>query len=230
MPYTLNREHVAVAFSSGELLNGDEPVAMKAVEVGPLIVTSQVLAASDPFVVHEPAPFTQSVPNGRHPVTLAIANYGTDERVAFARVLFSDQPPVSWQMAVTELNEGLSTLGPDEFFGYGVDAGTGCFMDPAAGKLLSQRATQDENFVEDVMVAEMDKTYLHTRSWVDIRPIASRDENIICFSSGFGDGSYPSFFGFDVNGEVCQLITDFCLFHEETTQPSEQKLWWEFWK
>ena len=33
--------------------------------------------------------------------------------------------------------------------------------------------------------------------------------NIIMFSSGWGDGIYPSFFGYDESGKICALYIDF---------------------
>jgi hypothetical protein len=61
----------------------------------------------------------------------------------------------------------------------------------------------------------MQTTYRGTRSWFDCRPSSERDENIICFSSGWGDGSYPSFFGFSAEGRLCALVTDFFILSEE---------------
>ena len=79
-------------------------------------------------------------------------------------------------------------------------------------KLFAGRIAQEEGFV-DAMMEEMQETYEHTRSWLDVRLNAERDENIICFSTGWGDGSYPSFFGLDAGGNVCQPASrDFRLF------------------
>ena len=58
-------------------------------------------------------------------VELAIADLNSDERVAFARVVFTREVTVSWKMAVTTPIQDVATLGPNEYFGYGVDAGTG---------------------------------------------------------------------------------------------------------
>jgi hypothetical protein len=54
---------------------------------------------------------------------------------------------------------------------------------------------------DDDLLADASRTLL-TSQWVNLRPDTSREENVICFSSGFGDGTYPSF-GFDSNGQVC---------------------------
>ena len=213
MAYVPNQRHIDIAFSSGRLLQKGKPVEFQCREIGQLLVTSGALAATDPFVFPDSAPFTQPVPAGRYPVSIAIACFGTDERVAFARVELSNSPAVSWTMALTE-GQDPTTLEHDGFFGYGVDAGTGCFTDPVAGRLLADRMDQDDDYC-DVIIEEMEKTYRSTRSWHDWRPSPGRDENIICFSSGWGDGIYPSFFGFSGEGHLCALVTDFFILSDE---------------
>ena len=211
MAYAPNQRHVDIAFSSGSLLQNGKPVEFQCLKVGHLLITSGTLAASDPFVFPNPPPFTQAIPFGRYPVSVAIACLGTgeerDERVAFARVELSNLPVTSWTMATTE-RQDPSALEHDGYFGYGVDAGTGCFMDPVAGRLLAERMDRDDEYF-NVIIDGMETTYNDTRSWFDWRPSPERDENIICFSSGWGDGSYPSFFGFSADGRVCALLTDF---------------------
>jgi hypothetical protein len=189
----------------------------KVVQVGNLVITSQAVFAMDPIVGAAINPFTQQVPRGRHPVTVAIADLDGDERIAFARVQFSPAPAASWKMAVTDAKQDPAALGPGQFIGYGVDAGVGCFMDLDAAKLIGRRYREEGPHFSfgDVIIEEMEKTYQPTRSWADIRPVEGREENIICFSSGYGDGSYPCFFGFDAEGRVCQLVTDFLIFGQE---------------
>jgi hypothetical protein len=217
MPYKLHENHVTEAFASGRVPHPNGPVTMKVVQVGSLVVTSQGVMAMDPIVTSLDKPFTQPVPNGRHLVTVAIAELGTDERIAFARVQFSPAPAASWKMAFTDPEQDPPALGPGQFVGYGVDAGVGCFMDVDAAKLIGRRYGEEGPYFSfgDVIIEEMEKTCQHTRSWADIRPIDGREENVICFSSGYGDGSYPSFFGFDADDRVCQLVTDFLIFQEE---------------
>ncbi|WML52275.1 DUF4241 domain-containing protein [Neobacillus sp. PS3-12] len=56
---------------------------------------------------------------------------------------------------------------------------------------------------------EFDKTYKDTRSWL-VTTIKEK-ASISMFSSGWGDGSYPSFWGLDENGDVICLVTDFLI-------------------
>lgn len=65
-------------------------------------------------------------------------------------------------------------------FGYPVDAGTGCFMDIAAQRVLVDAMAKDRNHHE-VPIAEMDKTYRHTWSWLKAE---YWETNLVAFSSG----------------------------------------------
>ena len=216
MPYQLNENHVADAFASGRIPHPNGLVPMKAAQIGKLVVTSQSVLAMDPIIPVADKPFAQRVPNGRHPVTVAIADFDGDERIAFARVEFSPAPAVSWKMALKDSDTDPATLGPGQFIGYGVDGGLGCFLDFEAAGLIGQRYQQEGPYFAfgDLFEDELESTYRHTRNWASVRPIEEREENIIVFSSGYGDGAYPSFFGFDADGRVCQLVTDFLIFGE----------------
>jgi hypothetical protein len=211
MAYAPNQRHIEIAFSSLSLSQYGKPVEFQCREIGHLLVTSGALAASDPFVSPDRPPFTQAIPAGRYPVSVAIACFGEerDERVAFARVGLSSLPVASWTMALTD-DQSPAALEHDGYFGYGVDAGTGCFMDPVAGQLLAARMDREDEYFNAIL-DEMQRTYRHTRSWLDWRPSPEHAANIICFSSGWGDGLYPSFFGFSSQGQLCSLLTDFLI-------------------
>jgi hypothetical protein len=229
VPYALNLYHVDTAFASGELVDAGKRVTFQVHELGRLLVTSGTIAAADPFVLPNATPYLQAVPNGRHPVCVAVARFDNgDERVAFARTGFADSTPTAWKMALSP-GQDPAGLGPDDYFGYGVDSGTGCFMDPAAGRLLSQLMDADGNYY-DAVDKEMQKTYRPTWSWLDWRPSNGPEENIICFSSGWGDGSYGSYFGFDADGRVSALVTDFAVLYGEESPPEPKAPWWRFWK
>ena len=166
--------------------------------------TGEIVAA-DGFIM-ERQPFTRRVRPGRYPVMIAIAGCATDERIAFAQIRFSERPVARWEMALVA-GQDVSTLQSGYFFGYPVDSGTGCFADPQAVELINEANDPDMNFFNQVS-AEMDKVYKHTRSWVHIETLKG---SAALFSSGFGDGIYPSYFGLDETLEPVALLTDFCV-------------------
>lgn len=181
--------------------------------VGDLLLPTGQLVACDPFMCPETPSFARSFPQGTFPVLLSIAEADEDQRVAFATIMFNNNTPVQWQM-LTVGDQDVATLKEDEFFGYGVDAGTGCFMDSSAATLLDKQMRDDENACEAID-AEMEKTYRHTWSWATMN---IGDGNLVAFSSGFGDGVYGTYAGLDTDGEVCVVVTDFSVVPFEDTK------------
>lgn len=167
------------------------------------------IVANDPLVLGEMEAFTIRVPSGEYPVVLYIYHNNDDQRVAFAEMRLNEKIPVRFEPALVEGQEA-EALEEDEFFGYGVDTGTGCFMDEQTCKKLE--ALMDTT--EYGELTEFDK--LLEESYVDTYMTANfvlpeTDFNVVAFSSGYGDGCYPSFWGYDASGELCCLITDFCV-------------------
>ncbi|MCX3060054.1 DUF4241 domain-containing protein [Streptomyces beihaiensis] len=180
---------------------------------GDLWLPSGRVVACDPFVAlgsGECEPFTATVEPGRYRVEAAVVTLVNPEeppsdtpheRVAAARLVIRDEPVAAWEHAV-QAGQDLADLGDDEFFGYGVDAGTGCFYD----------AESDGSFPEcegDVgplwdAFEERDHApgpYLVTSP--------STGHTVAAFGSGWGDGAYPTWIGRTAGGAVACFVTDF---------------------
>lgn len=180
---------------------------------GQLQVTSGRVVACDPLVSPEMPPFAKAVPTGSFPVTLSVASFEDgDRRVAAALLRFSEREAVRWELALHP-DEDVSDLEEGEVFGYGVDSGTGCFMDEEAARLVVEELDAEE--FSDALIAEMDKTYENTWSWANLELENGKGANLVAFSTGVGDGMYASYFGLDESGEVVCLVTDFSLFEYE---------------
>lgn len=231
MAYTPDTRILNLAFSGLTYLADNNHISFQVVSTGILHTPSGRISACDPLVQPEQPSFTQKVAEGDYEVKIAIARYDSgDERVAFAMLRFSEEQAVQWKMAlIGDQNE--QGLGHDEFFGYGVDSGTGCFMDAEAAELLNERMTQEDDFYEEITEG-MQTTYKNTRSWLSFQPSDTSKANVVCFSSGWGDGVYPSFFGYSLDGDVVSLVTDFCLFpdSDSVNLPRTERPWWKFWK
>jgi hypothetical protein len=178
--------------------------------IGNLLVSTGSIIACDPLVAApDSEPFVNAFPRGAFPVELAIARYddgSADERVAFARLKFSDAAPARWEGALAE-GQDPAELEEGELYGYGVDSGLGAFMDTAGREALERLMEEDDDY-EETLEGEFEKNYRHTRSWL----LWQRGEaNVAMFTSGLGDGFYPSFVGFDADGGICRLVTDFGL-------------------
>ncbi|GMU65868.1 MAG: hypothetical protein AMXMBFR36_21420 [Acidobacteriota bacterium] len=238
MPYMIQPEWIERAFAGESVSAGGEEHQFSVHQLGQVELPSGRLAASDPFVTPDPEPFPLSLKPGKYPVDIAVSQVSpTDQRVAFARVRFSDEAPRKWAM-VSVGGQDASLLGPEEILGYGVDAGTGCFMSPEAGVLLAKRMNRESSYFES-MIEEMQRSYRDTWSWSRIQPAPSESLGIIAFSSGYGDGVYASYLGSNGSGAPACLVTDFGIVSatpvgETATPPAsatpKKRPWWRFWE
>jgi Protein of unknown function (DUF4241) len=199
----------ALFVSGVELPIPDGTARVRVVEVGRLTVTSGVVAG-DPFLL-DPGdpPFALAVPAGSHPVSVAVAQIlpaepgaEPDERIAAAMVRFAPDPAARWELAVTAAQD-VEVLGAEEFFGFGVDSGTACFADPQAVKLFADGGIASADVLTDCLAGN----YRHTRDWAEFA--VGDGTNLVAFSSGWGDGTYPVWAGYAAGGELCALAADF---------------------
>ncbi|MFC0774543.1 DUF4241 domain-containing protein [Terrimonas alba] len=170
-------------------------------ELGKIKIESGKIIACDPIVMHDSRPFTQVFPIGQFLVTLAIAKTSNYERVAFSRITFSNNPVSKWELALKEGQKPIP-LKDTSFYCYGVDAGTGIFIDSIANKSFNQKSHAEW---KDVFITKAEKNgnvgYIHE----------FETHNLATFSTGYGDGCYATYVGIDNAGNVCQLLTDFGL-------------------
>ena len=176
------------------------------VDIGRLNIKDGRLYACDPLALYLEEAFDIEFPKGQYPVQLAVATINNDdERVGLARIKFTDTRPVKWTYALTE-GQDVKDLESDEIFGYDIESGTGAFMDS------SGYVEYDSLYKEDINLStisrEMRKNYKDTRSWLMWE---GKNSNVAIFSSGYGEGLYATYIGFDDYGSICRLVTDFGL-------------------
>jgi hypothetical protein len=176
------------------------------VDIGRLNIKEGRIYACDPISLYLEEPFDIEFPKGQFPVQLAIAAINNDdERIGLARIKFTDTKPIKWTYALTE-GQDVKDLQDDEIFGYDVDSGTGAFMDASGYVEYDSLYKEDLNL--STISREMRKTYKDTRSWLMWE---GKNSNVAIFSSGYGEGLYATYIGFDDYGNICRLVTDFGL-------------------
>lgn len=189
-------------------------------EVGNLVLTSGQIVANDPLVLYQTDPFSRAVQPGKYPVWVCTVrlqheNGSKDQRVAYAWIQFKAGAAAKWEMAVWP-DTDVSILKEKEYYGYGVDAGIGGFMDAQTAQLIKAKtkglAFQDAEKVygEPLMdILNMSSNGRYSAGEYVVDPTSGA--NVVAFSSGWGDGEYPSYWGLDEAGEIVCLLTDFCL-------------------
>jgi len=202
---------------------GIQNVRISTHQIGELILTSGKLVACDLLIVPDDRYFIKERLNpGRYPVFVSVADFypAGDTRIACAALCISGESTIKWKVAT--INEPDSEQ-EEERYSYGVDSGTGSFMDVDAAQIIAplvwEQSGERDKFEEfcDRVLAEMQKNLFGehgTANWANMRVSDSSETNIVTFSSGWGDGGYASFWGYDASGKLTSLVTDFALFGE----------------
>lgn len=192
------------------------------VECGDLLLPSGKLVACDPFAFLQTSDNPHVlVPPGRYPISVTLADVsenldGSDIREAYATVRIT-KGSESYRRALALARDGESRepLTDDEFIGFGVDAGTACFVDDeAVSNCMPADVDWYETFFDngrdDSWFAQMDDPN-HIRFGLAniILPLAQRGENIMIIHSGWGDGNYPVVGSFDASHQLLSVHIDF---------------------
>lgn len=166
--------------------SGDgEATQVRVAEVGTLVTESGVLSVLDFGYSNDDArPLARTVAPGAYPVDRVIA----DGRNAAVRVRFTKEPPVAWHPASL----------PQSGHVIGVDAGCVCLVDYVGYSEMTRR----------------EKAAAYGRFTAASRPAALEfvlggKGTGIAVDSGYGDGSYPAYWGIDAQGRTAQLVVDF---------------------
>ena len=195
----------------------DEELAKRKIyrkQIATVHLTSGQIVVCDPLVQPERPPMIQKVPPGDYPVILYMASYP-----GVAEIRFSDQPAVHWEMALIE-GQKLGDLNDDEVFGFPVDTGLACVMDANAQlnmkmrEELEKKKKQDDdlNYYDEVLALDLDRDSSDDIDWCNHYPIGGNPHNCVVFKSGWGDGYYASYWGFDKTDKPSVLLIDLNVF------------------
>lgn len=185
-------------------------VALHRTVAGHLPVSSGQLVVCDPLVQADaPALADYTAPVGRHPVEIIVHS----GRPALAVAWFTPRKALTasalhWQMA-RWTTQDLTGLDEDSFIGYPVDAGIGCFMDTdtqqALLALIERADGDDDSARSDALIDHEGLDHgAEYRPWGEGSP-----HGLVVFTSGWGDGVYPSYWALDTSGHPVALVTDF---------------------
>lgn len=212
-PAGLRPRHLEAMFTAGALLrdtDGEIAEIREPVHAGLVhFPTGQVVAADPGVLDPDHTPFTVTVPAGSYPMLVARMQWqgrGWGENPA-AKLQISSKQTISWELAVTP-GQDTRLLGHGEFYGFGVDSGTGAFLDASGCAPLAdavERHWQDSPSNETTEYPEISD--------------AATGTNLFIYSAGRGDGCYPVWIGRDTEGEVTCFIADMLILDDAAPHP-----------
>lgn len=196
-------------------------VPIELLEIGKLNVPTGQIVVCDPLVEPGMPPLNKTIHPGEYPIKIYIAKTKeSGDRYAIAKLEFSSKKAEKWVLAIRD-GEDISELKDEaDFFGFGVDAGLGGFFDYKAA--LEYNRFVDEflkknpggNIYDDFFAAEFKKNAKEPNNpndfgdWVNFT-VPNTDLNISMFHSGYGDGTYPAYWGMTKDNEIVSLVIDF---------------------
>lgn len=197
----------------GRLLRHGEAFGDHKIEIrhlpSPVVVTSGRIAVADPLTPASGRVLARQVPPGRFRVMISVATIDAEQRIA-AAVMHVGRPPIA-RWVIAHFDGIKPPKSADQLPTFGVDAGTAGFMDALVLESLRAAPDEAEPPVQAALVPQLTATTSAANSgqWI-ADPISGR--NVIAFTSGWGDGTYASYWALDGAGQPVCLVIDFDLF------------------
>ena len=165
--------------------------------------------------------YLTSVPRGRFRIETLVVKLEEDYyRYALSRVRFTESVPNIYYEALKG-DENLDDVDGDSIFGFNVDAGLATIVDVATRNAYCDfkdkwyAENPDKNIYDDFFTevfannAEENPNYQREGGdWINFK-LPNSELSIPMIQSGFGDGRYPVYFGYDENGELCDLVVEY---------------------
>lgn len=179
--------------------------------VGTIPLPGGEFVAADYLVASaDSPPFTQRFAAEKVSVLAARALVGEQHERIAALILRAPGAVVrTWDIACLPGQDPASLHG-EQFFGYPVDAGVGCFASPSVMAVVEQVTREDDGMLEDPMSTAIFEDGRGTRAAAVVVPDPDALPIAVC-SAGWGDGLYPTWLGLDDAGNLVTAVTDFML-------------------
>ena len=205
-------------FFESKLVDG---VPVEVLDLGMLEVPTGELVACDPLAYPDIPPFEIKVSPGSYPVKIYVAKTpDSGDRYALAKLELNEGKAVKWVLALREGEDINELKEKGDFFGFPVEAGLGGFFDLKAGLLYGNfvnefmQANPQGNIYDDFFAREFKKNAILQEDpndigdWINFE-IPGTGLNLTMFHSGYGDGTYPCYWGIDEQGNPVSLVIDF---------------------
>ena len=191
-----------------------ETPLLETYEAGKIHLSSGKIVASDPLITPDKPPFSQKFPIGDFPVF--VYKEKDSNCIAYVEIQFSKEEVETWQMATSD-GQNEKELQKGEIFGYPVESGMGCFMDFEAQQLLNdleQKLFHNKGADFMGIYEEFFHDYFFDENgaidqFASLKPNEEKEVNIIAFETGYGEGFYATYIGFNKEHQPIKIISEF---------------------
>lgn len=191
-----------------------ESPLLESFEVGKIYLSSGKLVACDPLITNDMLPFSTELPKGDFSVLLHKER--ESNCVAYAEIIFTHSEITEWKLATTA-DQNVKDLEEEEVFGYPAESGMGCFMDVDTQTSLNEleKKLYDNKGVDFAGIYEefFHDHFFDENGAIDqfafLKPAKENPGTIFAFETGYGEGFYASYIGYDKDGNPVKIITEF---------------------
>lgn len=176
------------------------------IEAGKLKLSTGRIIATDPILMYDDESYSEHVKPGAYAVYIYVGkSENRKKQTVAAEIRFNDNDIVKWEMALLK-GESAKGFAHDEFMGYEVENGLGCFMDDSVMELLD---IMSEDQLDEYEKSVRSAVKSNECSCAEIIIDKKTGRNIIIFASGWNEGTFPTYYGFDKDNKLSRLVTDF---------------------
>lgn len=183
-------------------------------EAGKINLPTGRIIACDPLISGDMPEFSQRFPTGNFPVL--VHKERESNCVAYVEIIFGNESVTNWKMATRD-GENISELKDGEVFGYTVESGMGSFMDfetqdclnHLEKRLFHRKGADFMGIYEEFFHEHFFDENGAIDQFAFLKPDAEKEGNIFAFETGYGEGFYASYIGYDATGNPMKIVTEF---------------------
>lgn len=176
------------------------------IEAGKLVLKTGRVIATDPILMYDDESYSISVRPGTYTVNLYLGIIkDKPKQSVLAEIVINEEETVKWEMALFK-GESSKGFAKDEFMGYEVENGLGCFMDESIMEKLDVMDERDLDNYEKIIREKIKKS---ETSCAEIFLDQTNSGNIVIFPSGWNTGTFPTYYGFNKDNKLTRFVTDF---------------------
>ena len=183
-------------------------------EAGNIVLTSGKLVASDPLITSEMPPFMTDFPIGEFPVL--VHKEIESNCVAYVEMVFKKAKIATWKLATSD-GQNMTELEEGEIYGFPVESGMGCLMDFETQEnlilleqhLFKRKGEEFMGIYEEFFHEHFFQEEGAVNQYAFLKPHEEKPGNLFAFETGYGEGFYASYIGFDKNEIPVKVVCEF---------------------